>query len=153
MSLEEYWAKRDFSSTPEPRGEVKAAGGNLYVVQEHHARSLHWDLRLERGGVLKSWAVPKGPPERRGVRRLAVETEDHPVEYADFEGTIPQGEYGGGTVSIWDRGVYEEEKWREGEIIAHFQGERLRGRYCLIGLKGQQRNWLLFRCGKDEGEG
>jgi len=150
VSLEEYWAKRDFGRTPEPRGEVKEAGGNLFVVQEHHARSLHWDLRLEREGVLKSWAIPKGPPEAKGVRRLAVQTEDHPTEYANFEGIIPEGEYGGGTISLWDRGEYETEKWREREIIVHLRGERLKGRYCMIGLRNQKRNWLLFRCGSDE---
>ena len=151
MSLEEYWAKRDFSRTPEPRGGVKKTDGNVFVVQEHHASGLHWDLRLERDGVLKSWAVPKGPPEGRGVRRLAVRTEDHPVEYADFEGTIPQGEYGGGQVSIWDRGEYETEKWREDEIIVHLRGERLKGRYYMIMFRGQPGNWLLFRCEGDEG--
>ena len=123
--------------------------GDAFVVQEHHASSLHWDLRLERDGVIKSWAVPKGPPEERGVRRLAVQTEDHPVQYADFQGSIPEGEYGGGTISVWDAGTYETEKWREGEIIVHLSGSRLTGRYCMIGLKSQARNWLLFRCGKD----
>jgi bifunctional non-homologous end joining protein LigD len=152
VSLEEYWAKRDFSRTPEPRGGVKEADGDMFVVQEHHARSLHWDLRLERDGVLKSWAVPKGPPEERGTRRLAVQTEDHPVDYVEFKGAIPEGEYGGGTISLWDRGEYETEKWREGEIIVRLRGKRLEGRYCMIGLRDQPRNWLLFRCGKDEGE-
>jgi bifunctional non-homologous end joining protein LigD len=150
VSLEEYWSKRDFERTPEPRGKVTDGGGRRFVVQEHHASSLHWDLRLERDGVLRSWAVPKGVPEEWGVRRLAVQTEDHPLEYADFEGEIPQGEYGGGTIIIWDRGVYEEEKWREGEIIVRLEGGRLKGRYCMIGLRGQPGNWLLFRCGKDE---
>jgi bifunctional non-homologous end joining protein LigD len=153
VSLEEYWAKRDFSRTPEPRGGVESNGGNTFVVQEHHASSLHWDLRLERDGVLKSWAVPKGPPEAGGVRRLAVQTEDHPLEYAGFEGVIPQGEYGGGTVSIWDRGEYETEKWREGEIIVRFEGGRLKGRHCMIELRRRPGNWLLFRCDRDEGEG
>lgn len=150
VSLEEYWVKRDFSKTPEPRGEVKEAQGRLYVVQEHHASRLHWDLRLERDGVLASWAVPKGVPEERGTRRLAVRTEDHPVEYADFQGTIPKGEYGGGTITIWDSGVFEAEKWRDEEIIVHLNGGRLNGRFCMIGLKGKEGNWLLFRCGKDE---
>jgi bifunctional non-homologous end joining protein LigD len=150
VSLEEYWAKRDFTKTSEPRGEVKSTEGDLFVVQEHHARNLHWDLRLQRDGVLKSWAVPKGPPEERGVRRLAVQTEDHPVEYARFEGIIPQGEYGGGTISTWDMGEYETEKWREGEIIMHLRGGRLKGRFCMIEMKGQTGNWLLFRCDRDE---
>ena len=105
VSLEEYWSKRDFDRTPEPRGEVADGDGRRFVIQEHHASSLHWDLRLERDGVLRSWAVPKGVPEERGVRRLAVQTEDHPIEYAGFEGKIPQGEYGGGTRVIWDGGV------------------------------------------------
>jgi len=152
VSLEEYWAKRDFTKTPEPRGEVETGEGKRFVIQEHHASSLHWDLRLERDDVLKSWAVPKGPPEQKGVRRLAVQTEDHPIAYLGFEGVIPEGEYGGGTISIWDRGEYEEEKWWEGEVIVHLRGERLRGRHCLIRLKGQPRNWLLFRCRRDEGE-
>jgi bifunctional non-homologous end joining protein LigD len=153
VSLEEYWAKRDFSGTPEPRGSVLSTRGKAFVIQEHNASSLHWDLRMEKDGVLKSWAVPKGPPEERSIRRLAVQTEDHPVEYAGFKGSIPEGEYGGGTISTWDRGVFETEKWREGEIIVHLQGERLKGRYCLIGLSDKPSNWLLFKCGKDEGEG
>jgi bifunctional non-homologous end joining protein LigD len=153
VSLEEYWSKRDFTKTPEPRGEVQPGAGKRFVVQEHHASSLHWDLRLERDGVLKSWAVPKGPPERRRIRRLAVQTEDHPIAYIGFEGVIPEGEYGGGTISIWDSGEYEEEKWWEGEVIVWLKGDRLRGRYCLIRLKGQPKNWLMFRCGRDEGEG
>ena len=152
VSLEKYWEKRDFSQTPEPLGEVKEEQGNIFVVQEHKASTHHWDLRMEREGVLKSWAVPKGPPEERGMRRLAVQTEDHPVEYAVFQGTIPQGEYGGGTITIWDVGEYKVEKWREAEIIIYLRGVRLEGRYCLIRLKGQLRNWLLFRCGQNEGE-
>jgi len=153
VSLEGYWAKRDFTRTPEPRGELELSARRRFVVQEHHARSLHWDLRLERDGVLKSWAVPKGVPQQRGVRRLAVQTGDHPVAYIDFQGVIPKEEYGGGTVSIWDRGDYETEKWQDNEIIVHLGGGRLKGGYCLIRLKRQPRNWLLFRCGKDEGEG
>jgi len=146
VSLEEYRAKRDFTKTPEPRGEMKPSLGERFVVQEHHASNLHWDLRLEREGVLKSWAVPKGPPEERGVRRLAVQTEDHPVAYLGFEGAIPEGEYGGGAIHIWDRGEYDTEKWREDEIIVSLRGERLEGRYCMIRFKRQPRNWLLFRC-------
>lgn len=153
MSLKEYWAKRDFTRTPEPRGEVEKGADRGFVVQEHHASTLHWDLRLERDGVLKSWAIPKGPPEETGVRRLAVQTEDHPIAYIDFEGVIPEGEYGGGTVGLWDHGEYYAEKWLDDEVMVHLRGRRLEGRYCLIRLKGQPRNWLLFRCGGDEGEG
>lgn len=149
MSLEEYWAKRDFTRTPEPRGEASSTVGDIFVIQEHHASRLHWDLRLERDGGLKSWAVPKGLPEERGIRRLAVQTEDHPVEYADFQGSIPEEEYGGGMIALWDRGTYETEKWREGEIIVRLRGLKLVDRYCMISLKGQSGNWLLFRCGKD----
>ena len=107
LTLKEYNRKRDFSKSPEPVGEGAKPKGNVYVVQEHHASHLHWDLRLEREGVLKSWAVPKGPPEKPGERRLAVAVEDHPLDYGGFEGTIPEGEYGAGTVKIWDRGTYE----------------------------------------------
>jgi bifunctional non-homologous end joining protein LigD len=100
--------------------------------------------------VLKSWAIPKGVPEKRGIRRLAIQTEDHPVEYAGFQGTIPKGEYGGGIITIWDEGMYSTEKWLEGEIIIKLHGKRATGRYCMIGLKGQTGNWLLFRCGADD---
>jgi DNA ligase D-like protein (predicted 3'-phosphoesterase) len=105
--LSEYNAKRDFNQPSEPKAEVKETGGEpIFVVQEHHARRLHYDFRLESGGVLKSWAVPKGIPEDTKQRHLAVETEDHPLEYANFAGTIPEGQYGAGTVSIWDKGRY-----------------------------------------------
>ncbi|MEM2375349.1 MAG: DNA polymerase ligase N-terminal domain-containing protein, partial [Candidatus Bathyarchaeia archaeon] len=105
MSLEEYFRKRDFSKTPEPRGGegTKPSEGRIYVIQKHAASHLHYDLRLEKDGVLKSWAIPKEPPTTKGIKRLAVQTEDHPIEYADFEGVIPEGEYGAGTVEIWDR--------------------------------------------------
>ena len=150
LRLKKYWNRRDFSKTPEPRGKVKEEKGNLFVIQEHHASNLHWDLRLERDGVLKSWAIPKGVPEKRGIRRLAIQTEDHPVEYAGFQGTIPEGEYGGGVVTTWDKGRYSKEKWLEGEIIIQLCGKRVSGGYCMIGLKGETGNWLLFRCGADE---
>jgi DNA ligase D-like protein (predicted ligase)/DNA ligase D-like protein (predicted 3'-phosphoesterase) len=144
--LREYVSKRDFTATPEPfSGQVKGIG-RTYVVQKHGARRLHYDLRLERDGVLKSWAVPKGPPEEPGVRRLAVRTEDHPLEYAVFEGTIPEGQYGAGTVAIWDRGVYEPLVWEEGKIEFVLQGERLNGRYVLVRLKkGKEDEWLLLK--------
>ena len=148
MILEEYMSKRDFTKTSEPEAEIKEARKDLiYVIQKHQARNLHWDLRLEREGVLKSWAVPKEPPAREGVKRLAVAVEDHPVDYASFEGTIPKGEYGAGTVEIWDKGSYTSEKWKENEIIIDIQGEKLNGKYVLIKtrFKGSKNSWLLFK--------
>jgi len=116
------------------------------VVQEHHARRLHYDLRLERDGVLKSWAVPKGPPETSGDRRLAVQVEDHPLEYGKFEGTIPEGQYGAGTVKIWDKGLYESIAWGENKIEFIIKGEKLEGRYVLVKFKkAGEKNWLLFK--------
>jgi bifunctional non-homologous end joining protein LigD len=112
-------------------------------VQEHHARALHWDFRLERDGVLVSWAVPKGLPLERGTRRLAVQTEDHPLEYATFEGKIPEGEYGGGSVTVWDHGRYRAEKWRNDEVIVVLDGQRVRGRYVLI--RTGTKNWIMQR--------
>lgn len=150
MSLDEYLKKRNFSKTPEPQGEKKVmademAEGGIYVIQRHAASHLHYDLRLEKNGVLKSWAVPKEPPTVKGVKRLAVQTEDHPIEYANFEGVIPEGEYGAGRVEIWDRGTFNVEKWDENEIIVHIHGEKLKGRYCLIRFKKQEDNWLFFK--------
>lgn len=117
----------------------------IFVVQEHHARSLHWDFRLEMDGVLKSWAVPKGPPEESGVRRLAIQVEDHDLEYADFEGTIEEGEYGAGRVTIWDRGTYR--LWKRDEKLIDFrlEGRRLEGNYALVRWRGKQ--WLLIKKG------
>ena len=146
MSLKEYWGKRNFKKTSEPRGEVHEKTGNIYVIQRHDASRLHYDLRLERDGVLKSWAVPKEPPTKKGVKRLAVQTEDHPIEYANFEGVIPEGEYGAGTVEIWDRGTYNTEKWMEDEVIIHMNGGKLAGRYCLIKFRKQENAWLFFKC-------
>src|SRR5690606_9506031 len=111
--------------------------------QEHHARSLHWDLRLERGGVLVSWAIPRGLPPDPDTDHLAVRTEDHPLEYAGFAGEIPKGEYGGGTVTIWDRGGYQTEKWTEHEIKVVLRGSRAVGRYALFSTRGD--NWMIHR--------
>ena len=157
--LAKYRSMRDAGKTPEPVPEEPAAPseGNSFVIQEHHARRLHWDFRLERNGVLVSWALPKGPPATSGKNNLAVQTEDHPLDYGTFEGHIPKGEYGGGDVMIWDHGTYEAEKWREGkEVIAVLHGQPDGGlaregaadrRYALIhtgsgGEKGE-RNWLI----------
>lgn len=144
--LEEYIKKRNFNRTPEPApSEGKIEPQNRFVVQEHHASHLHWDFRLEMDGVLKSWAVPKGVPLKKNEKRLAVMTEDHPVEYIDFEGTIPEGQYGAGTVYIWDRGTYELLERRDNKIEFVLNGSRLNGRYVLIKLKNQEKNWLLIK--------
>ncbi len=146
--LSDYERKRSFEKTPEPRGGKKSkrpkkAKGNRFVVHEHHARRLHWDLRLERDGVLASWALPKGVPQDPKGNRLAVRTEDHPLEYLDFRGEIPKGEYGAGTIEIWDRGTYEAEKFRDDEVILTFTGERVKGKYALFQTKGD--NWMIHR--------
>jgi bifunctional non-homologous end joining protein LigD len=116
---------------------------NRFVVQEHHSRNLHWDFRLEMGEVLRSWAVPKGVPERESVRRLAIQVEDHKLDYIDFEGTIPEGEYGAGKVKIWDKGTYALESESPGRIIFTLNGSRLKGNYSLVHLKEKQ--WLLLK--------
>jgi DNA ligase D-like protein (predicted 3'-phosphoesterase) len=144
MGLEEYRKKRDFQKTKEPTGGEKEQNGNIYVIQKHQATHLHYDLRLEMDGVLKSWAVPKTPPTKSGVKRLAVQVEDHPIEYASFEGTIPEGQYGAGTVEIWDKGQYVLKDRKEDKLIFDIKGERLKGTYCLIRFKGKK-NWLFFR--------
>ena len=116
----------------------------IFVIQKHAARRLHYDLRLEMDGVLKSWAVPKEPPVEAGVKRLAVQVEDHPLEYANFEGVIPEGHYGAGKVEIWDKGRYILRERTENKIIFDLEGERLRGTYVLIRFKGDK-NWLFFK--------
>lgn len=118
----------------------------LFVVQEHFARSHHYDFRLEHDGVLKSWAVPKGPPLEPGVKRLAVQVDDHAIEYADFEGEIPEGEYGAGRVSIWDKGSFTVSEWETEKIVVQLDGVKLTGSYCLVHMRGKKRNeWLLFK--------
>lgn len=149
-----YRSMRDSSRTPEPIPSHTPASGNdnTFVIQEHHARRLHYDFRLERNGVLVSWAIPKNLPETPSVNRLAVRTEDHPLEYGSFEGTIPTGAYGAGTVRIWDSGSYEAEKFRDdgsdGEVIVTLHGQKVSGRYALIQTGGK--NWLAHRM-KDQG--
>src|SRR5690242_1565081 len=137
--LQEYRAKRDFARTPEPAGAARAgaADGNSYVIQKHAARRLHYDFRLELGGVLKSWAVPKGPSLDPKERRLAVHVEDHPLDYGEFEGIIPPGEYGGGTVLLWDRGTWEPEGdpvrgYGKGHLRFQLHGDKLRGSWSLV---------------------
>ncbi len=150
VKLGEYSAKRNFQATPEPTADSQTKEPFIFVVQEHDATRLHWDFRLENGGVLKSWAVPKGIPEAPNVRHLAVETEDHPYEYAKFEGTIPKGQYGAGTVKIWDKGKYTPKLWEKDKIEVTLNGDRLKGRYVLVRLKKSedQKDWLLLK-GKD----
>jgi bifunctional non-homologous end joining protein LigD len=144
--LQEYHAKRDFNVTSEPAGGGKTGESPVFVVQEHHARRLHYEVRLEKDGVLKSWAVPKGVPESTDEKRLAVETEDHPLGYANFEGEIPKGQYGAGTVKIWDKGVYETKVWNEKMVEVTLEGERLKGRYVLVRLKkAGEKDWLLLK--------
>ncbi len=138
-----YRAKRDFEATPEPAPGEAAEGQSRYVVQEHHARALHWDLRLEHEGTLASWAVPKGIPPDPKRNHLAVRTEDHPLEYLDFEGEIPEGNYGAGTMKVWDRGTYELHKFRDSEVMITFHGERLEGKYVLFRTGGK--NWMIHR--------
>lgn len=145
--LAEYEAKRDFTSTSEPPGRrakpARRRAAPRFVVQEHHARALHWDLRLERDGVLASWAVPKGIPPSPDRNHLAVRTEDHPLECLAFEGEIPAGEYGGGQIGIWDTGTYELHKWEDREVIVTLHGRRVDGKYVLFKTGGK--NWMLHR--------
>lgn len=153
-SLETYRRKRRFGETPEPRGRRARGGGHLYTVQKHAARRLHYDFRLELDGVLKSWAVTRGPSLDPAQKRLAVRTEDHPIDYATFEGIIPQGHYGAGTVMLWDRGGWEpigdpHEGLAKGKLVFRLFGERLKGRWALVRFKGQKKgdreNWLLIK--------
>jgi bifunctional non-homologous end joining protein LigD len=146
--LDDYRAKRDFERTPEPGDERRATSdedgeGGRFVIQEHHATRLHWDLRLERDGVLASWALPRGVPRDPDSNRLAVHTEDHPLEYIDFSGEIPKGEYGGGSMRIWDAGTYATEKWEDAKVVIRFEGERVRGRYAIFRTRGK--DWIIHR--------
>ncbi len=159
MSLDPYRAKRDAARTPEPvpevdppfewgrdvdhTGDEQAGRGERFVVQEHHATALHWDVRLERDGVLVSWAVPKGFPLDPRTNHLAKQTEDHPMDYARFEGEIPKGEYGGGAVTGWDHGRYTLEKWRPDKVQFVLAGQRVSGRYIFFRTGG--RDWMLHR--------
>jgi bifunctional non-homologous end joining protein LigD len=167
MALEEYRRKRDFRKTPEPAGTTaphqKAGAGLSFVIQKHAARRLHYDFRLELDGVLKSWAVPKGPSLDPGEKRLAVHVEDHPIDYGEFEGVIPEGEYGGGTVMLWDRGTWvptgpdPEAAYRKGSLKFILQGQKLHGKWALVRMGGKaagerRENWLLIKERDEEAE-
>ncbi|SDR63472.1 bifunctional non-homologous end joining protein LigD [Rhizobiales bacterium GAS113] len=157
--LAEYRAKRSFAKTSEPRGEQEDPRGGLYVIQKHDASRLHYDFRLELDGTLKSWVVTRGPSLDPSEKRLAVRVEDHPIEYADFEGTIPEGNYGAGTVIIWDLGSWEpigdpHKGLKQGKLIFELRGERLKGRWALVRMRAKRdekqrsekrENWLLIK--------
>lgn len=151
MALTEYKKKRKFDKTPEPGPETKKTKtGRMFVIQKHRATALHYDFRLEADGVLKSWAVPKGPSLDPKVKRLAMQVEDHPVDYAKFEGVIPEGEYGGGTVMVWDYGTYKPEETtnvsealRKGELKFSLNGKKLKGSWVLV--RTRDRQWLLLK--------
>ncbi len=153
-SLKEYAKKRHFKRTPEPRPKKeKRKIDHIFVVQKHAASHLHYDFRLEMNGVLKSWAIPKGPSTDPTDKRLAVETEDHPLDYATFEGIIPEGEYGAGSVMVWDIGHYRtikevpmETSWQDGHIEIVLEGKKLQGKFALIRMHGRgDKNWLFFK--------
>ena len=162
VALEIYRKKRRFAVTPEPRGRKVAAGGHHYVIQKHAARRLHYDLRLELDGVMKSWAVTRGPSLDPNQKRLAVHVEDHPLEYNSFEGTIPEGEYGGGTVMVWDRGTWTPDgdphkAYAKGHLVLDLNGQKLHGRWHLVRMRGRDNdrheNWLLIKAKDDEARG
>lgn len=156
MAKKKYTEKRNFSKTPEPKSGGKRGTQKLFVIQKHHAKRLHYDLRLQHGKTLKSWAVPKGIPKTTKEKHLAIQVEDHPIAYAEFEGTIPQGEYGAGKVEIWDKGSYSNIKkdskekvvpfskcLEMGQIEIYFSGKRLKGPFALVHFK--EDNWLLIK--------
>ena len=154
MSLRDYKKKRDFSKTSEPKGEVSVESAHRFVIQKHDATRLHYDFRLELEGTLKSWAVPKGIPFKKGEKRLAVQVEDHPVSYINFEGAIPKGEYGGGTVLVWDLGTFEPlgksplKQLAGGKLHVVLNGKKLQGEWYLVRLR-DEKQWLLIRGGED----
>jgi bifunctional non-homologous end joining protein LigD len=145
-NLTTYQKKRDFKKTPEPQGAKNSTEeAAVFVVQKHWASHLHYDFRLSYEGVLKSWAIPKGPSTDPSIKRLAVATEDHPLEYATFEGTIPEGEYGGGKVVIWDHGTWEPISIKENKWHFRLHGKKLCGEWVLLQLKNNPKNWLLMK--------
>ncbi|MBD3252195.1 3'-phosphoesterase [Candidatus Pacearchaeota archaeon] len=142
MALEKYNKKRKFRETSEPEGKISKKSGNRFVIQKHNASHLHYDFRLELDGVLKSWAVPKNLSKTKNQKRLAVQTEDHPVDYIDFQGEIPEGNYGAGTVEIYDKGKFELIDRSDKKIIFNLKGDKFRGEYVLINFR--DKNWLIF---------
>src|SRR5438034_5778851 len=161
MGLAKYKRKRDFKKTAEPAGKPlpkKVKGASRFVIQKHAARRLHYVFRLEMEEVLKSWALPKGLPWNRGEKHLAVEVEDHPIDYESFEGVIPEGNYGGGTVMVWDRGTYyvygeqPAKSLREGKLHLVLEGEKARGEWTLVRIRGrdnEKNQWLILKTGAD----
>jgi DNA ligase D-like protein (predicted 3'-phosphoesterase) len=159
--LDEYRRKRDLRRSPEPAGGKKAGGEPRFVIQKHDARSLHYDFRLESDGVLKSWAIPKGPSTDPREKRLAMPTEDHPLDYIDFEGVIPEGNYGAGSVIVWDTGPYRilsrsapdarlDEKLDRGHVTVWLEGEKIRGGFALTRVaRGKEERWIFVKM-KDE---
>ncbi|HEY2914547.1 MAG TPA: DNA polymerase ligase N-terminal domain-containing protein, partial [Candidatus Angelobacter sp.] len=153
MSLEEYRRKRVFSKTPEPPDKPSREDGNRFFIQRHSARRLHYDLRLEMDGVLKSWALPHGPTLDPAIKRLAVHVEDHPLDYGSFEGTIPSGNYGAGSVTLWDRGTYEwlgpktpAQMWQSGDLKLRFHGHKIVGEFALVRTnRAKGKDWLLIK--------
>jgi DNA ligase D-like protein (predicted 3'-phosphoesterase) len=148
MPLKEYKKKRNLKESGEPSAKIKNSyKSSIFVVHEHHATHLHWDLRLEMDGVLKSWAVPKSPPESKGTKRLAIQVEDHPLDYAEFKGTIPEGNYGAGEVKIWDNGNYELLKKYSDKFILEFHG-KLKGNTALSRQISRTKSWFFSRWNK-----
>src|SRR5215475_3193564 len=156
MGLEEYKRKRRFNETPEPEGQIKSTSGRSFVIQKHRATRLHYDFRLEMDGVLRSWAIPKGPTFDPAEKRLAVETEDHPMDYGGFEGVIPAGNYGAGKVIIWDNGTYEmvdpdtpEKGWKKGKLHFILKGHKLNGEWVLVRGSRDPKQWIFFKVRDD----
>jgi len=147
MSLISYFKKRNLKNSKEPRVNSKKNKKLIYIIQKHKASHLHYDLRLEFNGVLKSWALPKIPPKQKNLKRLAIQVEDHPISYADFEGTIPEGNYGAGKVEIWDKGYFKLIEKTKSKIEIKIFGKKVSGNYVLLNAKlsGDKKNWLFFR--------
>lgn len=153
MSLKQYKQKRDFNKTTEPRPKISKSSSKkqIFVIHKHQASHLHYDLRLEMNSVLKSWAVPKKPPTKKGIKRLAIQVEDHPLSYKDFEGIIPEGNYGAGKVEIWDNGAYELKEKNLKKIEFKLNGKKLKGNFVLVKTRygrderSKKKSWLWFK--------